>query len=173
MGCVRPRRTVPGCDTAGGEGSTRTLPSSSLKQRPKAHRIDVLCGCQLRLGIKFIVAHSRHFRRGMHPPRPAEQEISSDPDNIPPRSRLFIVVPKQAEPQQINVSGVPVLSMGMLHSVERRAQLRMSPLRDAAFRTPSLPMMAWSTARPTWLHPRAWSSASSPRRRTLCARWRT
>ena len=39
----------------------------------------------------------------MHPPRPAEQEISSDPDNIPPRSRLFIVVPKQADPQQINV----------------------------------------------------------------------
>lgn len=35
--------------------------------------------------------------------RPQEQEVSSDPDNIPPRSRLFLVVPKQADPQAINV----------------------------------------------------------------------
>jgi hypothetical protein len=35
--------------------------------------------------------------------RQPEPEISSDPDNTPPRSRLFIVVPKQADPQQIQV----------------------------------------------------------------------
>lgn len=34
----------------------------------------------------------------------AEVELSSDPDNLPPRSRLFLVVPKQADPQQIQVS---------------------------------------------------------------------
>lgn len=33
-----------------------------------------------------------------------EQEISRDPDNLPPRSRLFIVVPKQSDAQQIQVS---------------------------------------------------------------------
>ncbi|KAG1678862.1 hypothetical protein FOA52_003530 [Chlamydomonas sp. UWO 241] len=31
----------------------------------------------------------------------SEPEISSDPDNMPPRSRLFIVVPKQADSMQI------------------------------------------------------------------------
>lgn len=31
-------------------------------------------------------------------------ELSSDPDNVPPRSRLFVVVPKQADPQEIKVS---------------------------------------------------------------------
>lgn len=34
-----------------------------------------------------------------------EAELSSDPDNIPPRSRLFIVVPKQADSQKIHVRG--------------------------------------------------------------------
>lgn len=34
-----------------------------------------------------------------------ELEISSDPDNVPPRSRLFLVVPKQADAQQIQVCG--------------------------------------------------------------------
>ncbi|KAG2484367.1 hypothetical protein HYH03_016783 [Edaphochlamys debaryana] len=52
--------------------------------------------------LKVLLAEAPNTSRGMHPPRPAEQEISSDPDNIPPRSRLFIVVPKQADPQQIN-----------------------------------------------------------------------
>lgn len=32
-----------------------------------------------------------------------EQELSNDPDNVPPRSRLFIVVPKQADSQSIQV----------------------------------------------------------------------
>ena len=36
--------------------------------------------------------------------RTPELEISSDSDNVPPRSRLFIVVPKQADVQQIQVS---------------------------------------------------------------------
>jgi hypothetical protein len=41
----------------------------------------------------------------MTQPKPMHhEEISSDPDNLPPRSRLFIVVPKQAEAQQIAVS---------------------------------------------------------------------
>ncbi|GFR49625.1 hypothetical protein Agub_g11697 [Astrephomene gubernaculifera] len=52
--------------------------------------------------LKVLLAEAPNTSRGMQPPRPAEQEISSDPDNIPPRSRLFIVVPKQADPQQIN-----------------------------------------------------------------------
>ncbi|PNH11784.1 RNA-binding protein 45 [Tetrabaena socialis] len=52
--------------------------------------------------LKVLLAEAPNTSRGMHPPRPAEQEISSDPDNIPPRSRLFIVVPKQADPQQIS-----------------------------------------------------------------------
>lgn len=30
-------------------------------------------------------------------------ELSSDPDNMPPRSRLFVVVPKQADPGRILV----------------------------------------------------------------------
>ncbi|KXZ53325.1 hypothetical protein GPECTOR_7g1219 [Gonium pectorale] len=54
--------------------------------------------------LKVLLAEAPNTSRGMHPPRPAEQEISSDPDNIPPRSRLFIVVPKQADPSQINDS---------------------------------------------------------------------
>lgn len=33
----------------------------------------------------------------------SEAELSTDPDNIPPRSRLFVVVPKQADAQQIQV----------------------------------------------------------------------
>ena len=32
-----------------------------------------------------------------------EQELLSDPDNVPLRSRLFMVVPKQADIQQIQV----------------------------------------------------------------------
>eukprot|EP00955_Chlamydomonas_euryale_P086630 364231-Chlamydomonas_euryale.AAC.1 len=32
-----------------------------------------------------------------------EPEVSSDPDNVPPRSRLFLVVPKQADEARIQV----------------------------------------------------------------------
>jgi hypothetical protein len=50
--------------------------------------------------------------------RPMEQpELSSDPDNIPPRSRLFLVVPKQADPHQLNVRGdasVVVIARGVV-----------------------------------------------------------
>ncbi len=42
-------------------------------------------------------------RRGMPQKHTPELELSSDPDNVPPRSRLFIVVPKLCEPQQIQV----------------------------------------------------------------------
>jgi hypothetical protein len=35
---------------------------------------------------------------------PPEQEAGSDPDNVPPRSRLFLVVPKTADGQLIHVS---------------------------------------------------------------------
>jgi hypothetical protein len=34
-------------------------------------------------------------------PQPAEVELTSDPDNNPPRSRLFIVVPKTADAAMI------------------------------------------------------------------------
>lgn len=33
-----------------------------------------------------------------------EAEVSTDPDNLPARSRLFIVVPKQADAQLVQVS---------------------------------------------------------------------
>lgn len=40
----------------------------------------------------------------MPPPKQvSEEQLSSDPDNIPPRSRLFIVVPKTAEVRLIQV----------------------------------------------------------------------
>ena len=56
----------------------------------------------------IVVPPGVHACRVLNPPvqaRPMEQpELSSDPDNIPPRSRLFLVVPKQADPQQLNVS---------------------------------------------------------------------
>lgn len=32
-----------------------------------------------------------------------EMELSSDPDNVPPRSRLFLVVPKLSDTKQIQV----------------------------------------------------------------------
>jgi hypothetical protein len=35
-------------------------------------------------------------------PQP-EQEAAGDPDNLPPRSRLFLVVPKTADGQLIHV----------------------------------------------------------------------
>lgn len=41
-----------------------------------------------------------------HAPDPAE--LSTDPDNMPPRSRLFLVVPKLADTQQIQVGGMPI-----------------------------------------------------------------
>lgn len=57
--------------------------------------------------LKVLLAESPNTSttRALNPPqsRPMEQpELSSDPDNIPPRSRLFLVVPKQADPQQLN-----------------------------------------------------------------------
>lgn len=48
----------------------------------------------------------------MQKPLQPVAEVSSDPDNVPPRSRLFIVVPKQSEAQKIQVRGVGVL-MGL------------------------------------------------------------
>lgn len=36
----------------------------------------------------------------------SDMELSSDPDNMPPRSRLFLVVPKQADAQQLHVSAI-------------------------------------------------------------------
>lgn len=51
--------------------------------------------------LKVLLAEapsSRGMAQQKHTP---ELELSSDPDNVPPRSRLFIVVPKLCEPQQI------------------------------------------------------------------------
>eukprot|EP00877_Chromochloris_zofingiensis_P002877 jgi/Chrzof1/12590/Cz07g00060.t1 len=47
--------------------------------------------------LKVLLAEAP-TARGMPPPKQvSEEQLSSDPDNIPPRSRLFIVVPKTAE----------------------------------------------------------------------------
>lgn len=68
--------------------------------------MEVLNGAVLNNGrgpkLKVLLAEAP-TARGVQPAKHVtEQEISSDPDNIPPRSRLFVVVPKQADPQQIS-----------------------------------------------------------------------
>jgi hypothetical protein len=40
-----------------------------------------------------------------------EDQLSSDPDNMPPRSRLFLVVPKTAEARVIQVKSGPGVDM--------------------------------------------------------------
>lgn len=50
--------------------------------------------------LKVMLAEAPSAR-GVQPTTLAEPEATSDPDNLPPRSRLFIVVPKQADAQQI------------------------------------------------------------------------
>ncbi|KAG1681154.1 hypothetical protein FOA52_015597 [Chlamydomonas sp. UWO 241] len=50
--------------------------------------------------LKVMLAEAPKPRTITPPPDP-DLELSSDPDNMPPRSRLFIVVPKQADPMQI------------------------------------------------------------------------
>lgn len=35
---------------------------------------------------------------------PSDEPASADPDNVPPRSRLFLVVPKTAEARVVHVS---------------------------------------------------------------------
>jgi RNA recognition motif-containing protein len=48
--------------------------------------------------LKVLLADSPHTRTlTTLPPRPMHEELPSDPDNTPPRSRLFMVVPKSAE----------------------------------------------------------------------------
>ncbi|GLI64607.1 hypothetical protein VaNZ11_007917 [Volvox africanus] len=95
--------------------------------------------------LKVLLAEAPNTSRGMHPPRPAEQEISSDPDNIPPRSRLFIVVPKQADPQHINESMASydgleycktdlVASKGVVFCKFTKASFALRALEDVASR---------------------------------------
>jgi hypothetical protein len=43
---------------------------------------------------------------------PQVAELSTDPDNTPPRSRLFLVVPKTADADAISVSGAAALARG-------------------------------------------------------------
>lgn len=54
------------------------------------------------------------------PPRPMHEELPSDPDNTPPRSRLFMVVPKSAEGSIIEVcaagAGMVAAAMQERHS---------------------------------------------------------
>lgn len=47
-------------------------------------------------------------------------EMATDPDNIPPRSRLFIVVPKNADAGLIQVS--PACTASLSHPAPRCAQ---------------------------------------------------
>ena len=49
-------------------------------------------------------------RRGAHPRLPPEDDGLLDPDNMPARSRLFLVVPKAADGAAIEVS-FPVKSI--------------------------------------------------------------
>ena len=48
-------------------------------------------------------------RRSGSVSRQPEAEIATDPDNIPPRSRLFMVVPKTADGSIIEVSSASML----------------------------------------------------------------
>jgi hypothetical protein len=56
--------------------------------------------------MNISCAPPSRFFRGAPPPPPRipDEVLASDPDNIPPRSRLFVVVPKAAEAQVIQVS---------------------------------------------------------------------
>ena len=47
-------------------------------------------------------------RRAAHPRMHLEDEGPMDPDNMPPRSRLFLVVPKAADAAAIEVSRLPL-----------------------------------------------------------------
>lgn len=51
--------------------------------------------------LKVMLAEAPTARGITPASQQLELEISSDPDNVPPRSRLFLVVPKQADAQQI------------------------------------------------------------------------
>ncbi len=56
-----------------------------------------------------------------------ELELSSDPDNVPPRSRLFIVVPKLCEPQQIQVSDAMIYKAAPEQNKDMRSHQCRSP----------------------------------------------
>ena len=51
----------------------------------------------------------------------AEEESTADPDNVPARSRLFLVVPKAADGAAIEVSQHCILSMRVLHALHDAA----------------------------------------------------
>ncbi|KAJ9513161.1 hypothetical protein QJQ45_029346 [Haematococcus lacustris] len=62
--------------------------------------------------LKVLLAEAPSARNAAPQPRQHPgAELSSDPDNVPPRSRLFLVVPKSADPQllQDHVCGFPDL----------------------------------------------------------------
>ncbi|GAX80303.1 hypothetical protein CEUSTIGMA_g7741.t1 [Chlamydomonas eustigma] len=75
------------------------------KASSAAFAIETLNGTVLNDGrgpkLKVMIAEAPMARGVTQSERQPEPEISSDPDNMPPRSRLFIVVPKQADVQQI------------------------------------------------------------------------
>ncbi|CAD7701449.1 unnamed protein product, partial [Ostreobium quekettii] len=51
--------------------------------------------------VKVLLAESPNARNSPHTQRQLDLELAFDPDNVPPRSRLFLVVPKTADPQAI------------------------------------------------------------------------
>ncbi|GFH06706.1 uncharacterized protein HaLaN_01378 [Haematococcus lacustris] len=56
--------------------------------------------------LKVLLAEAPSARNAAPQPRQHPgTELSSDPDNVPPRSRLFLVVPKSADPQLLQVHG--------------------------------------------------------------------
>jgi len=75
------------------------------KASSAALAIESLNGAVLNNGrgpkLKVLLAEAPTARGMIQPRHIPEAEISADPDNVPPRSRLFIVVPKQAEAQLV------------------------------------------------------------------------
>eukprot|EP00882_Tetradesmus_deserticola_P025144 GHRQ01027603.1.p2 GENE.GHRQ01027603.1~~GHRQ01027603.1.p2 ORF type:complete len:206 (+),score=63.03 GHRQ01027603.1:79-696(+) len=67
-------------------------------------------------------------------PQP-EQEVPSDPDNVPPRSRLFLVVPKTADGQLIHVRSWWPAAADVLRSV---LQCRSRPRSSSMSAAPQL-----------------------------------
>ncbi|CAD7697503.1 unnamed protein product [Ostreobium quekettii] len=51
--------------------------------------------------VKVLLAESPNVRSSPHTQRQVDLELAFDPDNVPPRSRLFLVVPKTADAQAI------------------------------------------------------------------------
>jgi hypothetical protein len=75
------------------------------------------------------------YRRGAQQIRPPadDQQLSADPDNNPPRSRLFLVVPKTADPRIVSVSPSPSSGWAAACHVPRHTWGRGDPLTHLSY----------------------------------------